>query len=233
MAFSWGGFARTLNDNIIKNQDAEREEASWTRRKKMEMELEKQYGAEVVSRTAIVGNEEISYNKFGDKIRSRLLTAEELAVRKAEVDQTVAGAKKAVFEADTAPEAFQLNQDIGRQQIRASQAGMANDAIRTRNDTLRASREGLDGSGLPKALAQDYYELVTTIESLPPDGVNSVDATVQSLDASIAQLRASGDLNGIAVLLAREKGRLAKRAAELKASSPGFSNLAAPPSGSY
>lgn len=94
----WGGFARSLKDNIDADMDMERDLA---KQDKLE-QLKKKYEAEIIdsSQTQVVGNEEVRYNKYGTEISRRALSPEELAMRKAAVDKASADARRSVTEAD-------------------------------------------------------------------------------------------------------------------------------------
>jgi hypothetical protein len=213
MAFSWGGFARTLNENITKDRDAEREEASYARRKRMEMELEKEFGAEIIARTAIEGNQEIGYNQYGDRIRTRLLTAEELAERTAELNKIKADARAAEAGAgvaeknyETYDERWSLDQEQTRAQIDSSRASAY--ASRVNAETNRAqlelAREA--NGGLPKEVAEELNEVITMIQRLPINGINSPQAQTEAL---IASVKAAPDAAEAARIIAIVKGQIA------------------------
>jgi hypothetical protein len=188
MGFSWGGFARTLNENITKDRDAEREEATYARRKRMEMELEKEFGAEIIARTAIEGNTEVGYNRYGDRIRTRTLTAEELAQRTAELNKIKADARAAEAGAgvaernlDTYDERWSLDKEQTRAQIDSSRASAY--ASRVNAETNRAQLELARSAhgGLPKEVSQELNEVITMIQRLPINGINSPERQTEAL----------------------------------------------------
>lgn len=95
-----GGFARTLGNSLIKDQDSDRE---LSRAAQME-ELRKKYADELVSpdMTKVEGEEEVFYNARGKELYRRKLSANELAENKAKLDKTTAEGRRAVAEADVA-----------------------------------------------------------------------------------------------------------------------------------
>lgn len=215
MAFSWSGFARTLNDNITKDRDAEREQTLWERRKKMEMELEKQYAAEVVARTVLEGNKEVMYNSRGDRIRERVLSPEEVAEREAALRKIKAEAENAEvttgynrFRLETAPEDRELDRTLTMEQITSQRHGRAMDSGRLALERERVALDRAASGGLPKELAKEADEVLMMINATPPDGVNSPQAMEQ---AFLASLDAAGDVNEARRIIARVKGQILNR----------------------
>lgn len=246
MAFSWGGFARTLNDNITKDRDAEREEASFAKRARMQKELEKEFAADVIARTAIVGDREVMYNSRGDIVTERFLTPEELAEKKAALDKTLADTRAATATAgiteknlNTYDERFSLDKQQTQAAIDSSRASAY--ASRVNADTNRAQLDLMRASngGLPKELAKEYDEVVTMISATPADGINSPEATMQTFEAGVNAALAEGNVNEARRLIAQVKGQIYMRykKAETQATTRGYSfgldntgNLA-PPTG--
>lgn len=218
MAFSWGGVARRLSDRIEKNQDAALEEESYARRKKMEMELEKQYGAEVVARTAIEGNEEVYYNRYGDRMKSRLLTAEELRLRQAEMDKTLADARSstadaglAEFNLETAPRRLALDEEQTRASIDSSRASAAAAMGNLGLARERHAWETGGGKGLPKNLENGVDEVRTMIHALgASNGINTADGLEQVFEAELNAAKVAGDLDEVRRVIARYKGQLSR-----------------------
>jgi hypothetical protein len=215
MAFSWGGFARSLSDRMNKANDMAAEEAAYSRRKKMEMELEKQYGAEVVSRTAVEGNEEVSYNKYGDKIRSRLLTAEELAERQAALDKTLADARKSKadatvseVQAEYAPEATRLSLDATRTNIAQSQEAIATSRTTRNLAQRRFDVEVGNGNVLPKELQAAVDDVRVMIHTLNGDGVNTAEGLEKAFEAELNAAIVKKDIDEARRVIARYKGQL-------------------------
>lgn len=218
MSFSWGGFARTLNDNITKDRDAEREEASFAKRARMQKELEKEFAADVIARTAIVGDREVMYNSRGDIVQERFLTPEELAEKKAALDKTLADARASTATAgiteknlNTYDERFSLDKLQTQEQIQNLRSARANDAVRTQNDTLRAQNEGLSGGGIPKGLREDVYRVRKMIAATPADGINSPEATMNAFEKSIESALASGNVEEAARIVAMTEGQIFER----------------------
>jgi hypothetical protein len=213
----WSGFARTLNENITKRVDRAEEDASFARRKEMEMELEKKYGAEVVDRTAIVGDKEISYNKFGDPIKERILSPEELQLRRAEVDKTLADSRKstadagrAEFELEYADDKFELDRALTQEQIATARANRANDSERVALDRQRLQYETGGKGGLPKTVRNDVNSVYTMLEAVGNDGVNSVQGLEGAFEADLDAARLAGP-EEVERVVAKWKGRLLPR----------------------
>lgn len=209
----WKGFANTLNTSLTKQRDREAESTEWERRKKMEMELEKKYGAEVVARTAVEGNEEVSYNKYGDIIRRRVLTAEELKLRQAEVDTTLAGARSAVagaglseFNLEKAPEKWSLEQESIRSGIASNQASTSAANRRISLDEQRFAYDTGGGKGLPRDVQNGVDEVRTMVAALPTgDGVNTTKALMENFEEAISTASSPAEARRI---VAQTKGQV-------------------------
>jgi hypothetical protein len=213
MAFSWGGFARTLNENITKDRDAEREEQSYERRLRMQKELEKLYADEVVSRTVLEGDTEVMYNSRGRRIGERILSPEELAEAEAERKKVAAEARNAEatagfneFRLQTAPEDRALDRTLTQEQIASQRHSRAMDSARIsiaeRELGLRSAANG----GLPKEVAEELNEVITMIQRLPINGINSPQAQTEAL---IASVKAAPDAAEAARIIAIVKGQIA------------------------
>jgi hypothetical protein len=211
MAFSWGGFARNLSDRIDKNQEREAEGAEWERRAKLEKELEKKYGAEVVSSTGTIGNEEVSYNKFGDIIRRRPLTAEELKLRDATINKADADSRLSVFNADSAPRKLDADLRLTEQQIDASRDASARGWAGVGIERERLSLDREANTGLPKAVATEVYETIAMLNDLPPNGITSPALEAEAYERSIEEAQAKGDLAEVRRITARTQGQIASR----------------------
>jgi hypothetical protein len=93
-----GGFARSLQQGLVKDQDADR---AMSREQQM-AELRKKYEDELVnpSMTKVEGEEEVFFNSRGKELYRRQLSANELAENKAKLDKVSAEGRRAVAEAD-------------------------------------------------------------------------------------------------------------------------------------
>lgn len=108
----WGGFAGTLRDSRVKDEDAARQ----LDRDKALQELKKKYESEIVdsSQTTIEGTRRVMRNQFGDVISSTELTPDQIAAEKAKLAKVVAEGNRAVAEAEVSSKDA-ANYDADRQ----------------------------------------------------------------------------------------------------------------------
>lgn len=94
----WGGFASSLKERLDSDFNSEQE----FKRQRMLMELKKEFEAEIIDNqlTQIEGNEEVLYNKYGEVLRRRQLSPDQIAARQAELQKVQAEARRAGAEAD-------------------------------------------------------------------------------------------------------------------------------------
>lgn len=216
----WRGFAETLNSNITKDRDAAREDASFERREKFRQELEKQYGAEVIARTAIEGNEEVLYNKYGDVIRRRPLSAEELKLRQAEMDTTlatargkIADARRSELEADFAPRRMALDEAQTAASIRSANASADTAYGHLALDRAAAEREG----NMPRDLREGIDKAQQTLYAVANTGVSSSAAEADVMEAKLEGAIANEDWAGARRIVNEIQGRYRRQVLEMEA----------------
>lgn len=203
-----GGFAETLKTNVDANLQLGRDQ----QRDRARMELEKEYAKEVVASTGQVGNEVVSYNKYGDVIRRRPMTAEEIRLRDASlktaelgVRQGELGVEKGEFE--VANQDRILEDELATRA--ASRASSYASAEASRASASLAQQRYNDERGdrrLPKALADEAFKIETSIWAVPPNGVNSPAAQAAAFQNELEGAIASGNEGRVRQVLAKWKG---------------------------
>lgn len=222
-----GGFAGSLKQNIDRDLNAAKEDERWAARERARMELEKEYAAEVVARTAIEGNREVRYNKYGDPVGERDLTPEEIqeltnARLKSGADAraAVAGAGLAEFNLSKAPDAWALDVEGKRATI---------DAYRDDSDrgwrALDIQERELEQNGPMARLLYETDVMLNEAEASPPPVTGTADASsgllsevaLVDLRRQYEQAKASGNPAEIRRVTALIKGRLGAHSARLRA----------------
>lgn len=178
----WGGFASSLKGRLDQQytQDLEMQKARALK------ELEKEFGAEIVDPqlTRTVGNKEVFYNKYGNKVYERDLSPEEVETNKLKMDKgrleveglefdvEVKGKDASFYDADR-----QRALDEADSVRAAREAGVAQGWERVRLDR---GRLGGDLNKQANAVIQKLYRVQGA------NGVNSPERMVETFRAALA-----------------------------------------------
>lgn len=173
----WGGFADTIKGRM----DAEFSADLESKKQRARLELEREFAKELVdsSQTKIVGNEEVTYNKYGEEIRRRPLSPQELeqidlGVRKTRAEVGKSEKELAVFDEDRNWERDYKNRELGirgrgldLQEARLNRADK-DDMLRERDNVIALFMEAGDiGDNSAMAMLGRYdmeYQAATTDE---------------------------------------------------------------------
>jgi hypothetical protein len=124
----------------------------------------------------------------------------------AEARSNIAGAGVAEKNLETYDDRYALDRTLTQEQIASQRHSRSMDAARVdiarRELDLRSAANG----GLPKEVAQDLNEVITMIQRLPINGINSPQAQTDALLASVA---AATDAAEAARIIAMVKGQIA------------------------
>lgn len=189
----WGGFARSLQGSMEADAQVNRD----LRREDARLALEKKYAGDVIANTEMVGDEMVSYNKYGDVVKRRPLTITEREMRDANVGKTKADTRKSVadagiseFNLTNAPTTLDLERRRTEATIRASNAS-ADAAL----GGLELRRKELDLQFGDTTIPKDIVSAINTAEqlitSVGADGINSPDHMInqfqRDIDAALAR----------------------------------------------
>lgn len=188
MAFSVGGFARSLQGSMAKDSDMRRD----LEKQRLLQELKKEYESQIVRAdlTTVEGDgaggfREVRRNQFGDTINERILTPEEAEQRKAELERIKsesrragAMAESAEFQVENQEELLALDMEGKRANIEQSRASAA--ASRESAENSRFSRRRAAGED-DRKLKDEIAELQGTLASIENDGSVSDSALAETL----------------------------------------------------
>lgn len=235
----WGGFADTMLQGRLRDQEAQRE----IDKEQRLAELKRKYEGQIVDSqlTQIVGNEEIRYNKFGEEMFRRALSAEELAVRKAAVDKGSAEARRAVTEADMSDYTYGNREEDRRmsledrtleravKQAQIDQGWRSLDISAARN---RDDRQARQDDRVFLDVQKNYNEVVAALEQVGPEtlqvpGISSGQSLAAAALAEIDGFIEAGNYVAANRALAALRGKLRNSviSAESAARDTSFSNL--------
>lgn len=207
-----GGAASALKGNIDLDLQTERD----SKRDRAKMELEKEYAKQVVASTEQMGNEIVSYNKYGDVVRRRPMTQEEMRMRdaslgKAENDAKSAGLDVQKGEFDVANQDRLLEDALATSASSraASAASAAASSGRLALDQKRFEYEVGDGN-IPKDLQEGVDQAMEMIYFVGNDPVNTSKARAGVLEAELQAAIAAGDKAAIRRLVNQAKGELGR-----------------------
>ena len=188
----WGGFAKSLQGSMEADAQVNRD----LRRDEARLALEKKYAGEVIASSEMVGDEMVSYNKYGDVVKRRPLTITEMEMRDANVGKTKAESRRASAEAglsefslSAAPEELERKRRESDASIFASrasgQAALGNLDLRRKELDLQ-----FGDTTIPKDVRAAIDKAEQLIFSVGADGINTPDSMVgqfqRELDAALA-----------------------------------------------
>lgn len=215
-----GGFAGSLKENLDRERIASEEEARELRKLKARMELEKEFEQDIIdsSQTRIEGDGaggfiERRYNKRGQPLGERRLSAAEAQERQMAADKAKAELSSAQVEAEFKPRILQSGLDTDAVQREAARASAANSysAIEER----RLDRAG-DG-GIGKELAKEVAAAEELIFAAADDGVTSAEAVAEQFYSDIEEAKRSNNPARIRSVVARIKGEFGNEATARRA----------------
>lgn len=207
-----GGAASALKGNIDLDLQTERD----SKRDRAKMELEKEYAKQVVASTEQMGNEIVSYNKYGDVVRRRPMTQEEMRLRdaslgKAENDAKSAGLDVQKGEFDVANQDRVLESELASAAA-ARDANRATSARATAAQALDQKRFEYEvgDANIPKELQEGVDQAMEMIYFVGNDPVSTSKPRAQVLEAELQAAIEAGDKATIRRLVNQAKGELGR-----------------------
>lgn len=208
------GLGAVLVDHGQKETQFERD----TKRRQLEEELKKKYEGQIIdpSQTRIEGNQEIRYNKYGEKISTRTLSPEEAEARQLELEEKRTKTQRAKAETASAEAEAKYKPRVFESTLESQAA--SRDASRASAENARG-RLSLDQKQYDDRISQAQQDRVNEAEQLIYAVGNNGDASAaqkaELLSAKLTAAKSSGDtaeINRVLNQVVGELGLLMKRA---------------------